>query len=373
MCSNTEPVRRGRSDSVTSTTSISSVFSSRSSSSSSRPKIYHCDYEGCEKVYSRPSLLTQHQRVHSDARPFQCELCDRAFFRDSHLKAHLLSHSQEKPFKCSTCGKGVNTQQHLKRHEITHTKSFKCDHEGCEESFYKHQQLRHHIQSIHLKTLTCKECDKTFPRPYRLANHMEKHHGASPAYQCTFPGCFNNFKTWSALQLHVKTDHPKLSCNICGKGCVGEEGLRMHMMIHDSETSIKRWKCTECPLDFLKKDELFNHCINDHQFIPAGLKNLFKDEINDPITPPERVQSPLASSAKIQNFISGKNSSVDLLLGTVAKPEKTISCTIKSCSRMFKKDYDLQRHLIWHEKQKERYIKVLNAINDGKEQEQEQQ
>jgi len=365
MNSDSEESSRGRRDSIVSINSVSSV-TSRSSSTGSRPKIYHCDYEGCDKAYSRPSLLTQHQRTHSDTRPFQCHLCDRAFFRDSHLQRHILSHSDDKPFKCAVCGKGVNTRQHLKRHEITHTKSFKCDYHDCGESFFKHQQLRHHVQSVHLKTLTCKECGKTFPRPYRLANHMAKHHGASPAYQCTFPGCFNNFKTWSALQLHVKTDHPKLTCDVCGKGCVGEEGLRMHMMVHDNETSIKLWKCTECPQDFLKKEELGKHCLDDHGFIPSGLQDIVKSP-HPKGEKLERKQSPLVSSAQVQNFISQGGSVTDLLLGSVAAPQKTISCTFKSCTRMFKRDYDLQRHLMWHQKQKEHYIRVLSARNDESE------
>lgn len=362
MSSESEGSSRGRRDSVASVTSVSSVTSSRSSSSSSRPKIYHCDYDGCDKVYSRPSLLTQHQRSHTDSRPYQCQLCDRAFFRDSHLKRHILSHSNEKPFKCSVCGKGVQTSQHLKRHEITHTKSFKCEYSDCSEAFYKHQQLRHHIQSVHLKTLTCKECGKTFPRPYRLANHMSKHHGESPAYQCTFPGCYLNFKTWSALQLHVKTDHPKLTCTICGKGCVGKEGLKMHLMIHDDEKAIKRWKCAECTDDFLKKDELLSHCTEVHGFIPASLQDFKKTDNEFPLY---RSQSPLASSAKLQNFISAGGSATDLLFNSVSAPLKNIPCSFKTCTRMFRRDYDLQRHLEWHQKQKDRYIKVIDATSSN--------
>lgn len=129
--------------------------SSRASSSSARPKNYICDEPDCGKAYSKPSLLEQHKRSHTNERPFKCSEtgCDKSFLRKSHLQAHLLSHEDQesKPFQCATCGKGVNTLQHLKRHEITHTKSFICTFEGCNESFYKHQSLRHHTLSVHEK------------------------------------------------------------------------------------------------------------------------------------------------------------------------------------------------------------------------------
>lgn len=358
----TSPSSRGRESADTEltpgTSRGTSRGSSRSSSTSSRPKIYRCDYDGCDKLYSRPSLLTQHQRTHTDSRPFQCGMCGSAFFRESHLKRHMLSHTEEKPFKCAVCGKGVNTKQHLKRHEVTHTKSFKCDHEGCEECFYKHQQLRHHVQSVHLKLLTCKECGKTFPRPYRLANHMTKHHGASPAYQCDFPGCLKNVKTWSALQFHMKTDHPKLLCDVCGKGCVGQEGLRMHMLVHDEEKSLKRWKCTECPTEFAKKEELLIHYSNIHKFIP----NSVKTQLLKASEPPK-----ILSTEKVESILI-RESAMDILLSTVQEPPQLLQCQFKNCTRTFKREFDLTRHLEWHEKKRELYAaKGLLMVSTGDE------
>jgi DNA-directed RNA polymerase subunit RPC12/RpoP len=263
-------------------------------------------------------------------------------------------HSAEKPFKCSVCGKGVNTKQHLKRHEVVHTKSFKCEYEGCLESFYKHQSLRHHVNSVHLKTLTCKDCGKTFQKPSRLENHKAKHHGLGPAYECNYTGCFQTFKVWSALQLHMKTEHSKLKCDICGKGCLGDEGLRMHMMIHDEEKSIKLWKCSECSKEFLKKEGLLLHCKNDHEFVPNSVQKFITD--ND---------AKILNTFKVNTMVGKGNNAVDLLLNTVA-PQKTISCTFKSCTRVFKKDYDLKRHLIWHQKQKEIIMQKLQEVEARK-------
>lgn len=335
---NSQGSSRGRDSAETGPTSAGS---SRSSSQSSRPKIYRCDYDGCDKLYSRPSLLTQHQRSHTDSRPFRCAVCSAAFYRESHLNTHALSHSDEKPFQCSICGKGVNTRQHLKRHEVTHTKSFACDFDGCAESFYKHQQLRHHVQSVHLKSLTCKECGKDFPRPYRLANHMAKQHGSSPAYQCDYPGCLKNLMTWSALLLHMKTDHPKLACAVCGKGCVGQEGLRMHMLVHDEEKSLKRWKCSECPTEFAKKEELVVHCTSVHKFIPNSVKELLKPDA-----------ARILSTEKVEVVLS-QMSAPELLLSSVKEVDPVLKCPMKYCVRTFRRAQDMKRHMDWHAKKKE--------------------
>lgn len=139
-----------RSNTSESLESLSSIDSSHSSisSTSSRPKNYFCDYSGCTKAFTRPSLLSEHQLTfHQGIKPFKCEQCDKQFSRKTHLERHLISHSDSKPFCCLHCGKGVTTRQQLKRHEVTHTKSFKCPYENCDEAYYKHPQLRSHILS----------------------------------------------------------------------------------------------------------------------------------------------------------------------------------------------------------------------------------
>lgn len=341
--------------------STRSVSSASSTTSSSRVKRYFCDYDGCNKHFSRPSLLTEHQQtVHQGIKPYKCNLCERSFAKKSHLERHLFSHSEVKPFHCSHCEKSFTTRQQLKRHEITHTKSFICPYDNCQESFYKHPQLRAHILAVHEKKLTCPECGKTFQRPYRLRNHIAKHHNPeieSP-YRCTFPGCSENFKTWSQLQAHTKHDHPKLRCPICDKPCVGERGLQMHMRVHDESLVARNWKCQICDnISFAKKSDLVDHYTTIHQGtdLPSLLKTYhlpekeakFEEE-REEVTTKKRKLNEFASikaEVDLQKCLANENGGMELILNSVGRKLK---CPFDKCYRTFKTKERYEKHIQKH-------------------------
>ncbi|GMG19301.1 unnamed protein product [Ambrosiozyma monospora] len=89
-----------------------------------RPKKYICDFGNCDKKFTRPCLLKQHQRSHYDNRPFECSFpkCGKTFYRAAHLRTHILIHTDAKPFNCANCQKGFNTRQQFTRHMKTHEK-----------------------------------------------------------------------------------------------------------------------------------------------------------------------------------------------------------------------------------------------------------
>ncbi|SMN22864.1 similar to Saccharomyces cerevisiae YPR186C PZF1 Transcription factor IIIA (TFIIIA) [Maudiozyma saulgeensis] len=376
-------------------TNKSASKSASISTSSSRAKTFFCDHKDCDKAFTRPSLLTEHQQsVHLGLKPFDCNQCDKSFARKNHLERHLLSHldNNEKPFHCSICNKGVITSQQLKRHEITHTKSFECPYKGCSEAFYKHPQLRSHIMAIHLQTLTCKQCNKTFQRPYRLEHHIKKHHNPEIAtpYHCSFLGCLQSFKTWTQLTLHTKNDHPKLRCNICHKHVVGETGLQMHMKIHDDTLVTRNWKCHLCAnpiLSFPRKQVLIEHYkeIHPQEPLPFSLEDIPSGII--PVSQSSSDEKPLDDKhlkkrRKVNNSLDdlknqailGKyltpaniqvlptpgikniqgNSAMELLLNTVGRKLK---CPYYKCYRTFKTkeryNIHIEKHKIHEEKLKD--------------------
>lgn len=404
---------RGRSVSSPSSRSPRSASSSRASSP--RPKNYLCDFPGCLKAYSRPSLLEQHIRTHYGYRPFKCRVptCEESFMRKDHLERHMLKHvgEEDKPFHCSVCGRGVNSKQHLKRHEKTHYKSFVCTYDGCSESFHKHQSLKAHIRAVHegLSGHVCRVCGKQFNRPSRLVDHMEKHHSETAKLMCDFPGCYQTFRVWSALQLHVKTEHPRLECEICGKKCVGATGLANHMKIHDENTVIKLWKCVECGEKFHKKEDTVRHFAERHPLLelPEALQYNVKDEkertmkvansqkhkLDDGIEEALRLsdsESEAEAEAEAEKELNHEDdkslsdcgfivssptqngfkrhqtnrvpSSPDVLDLIIDNVDIRLHCPYTNCHRLFRKDYDLQRHLTWHEKQDRMLEKKVGSI-----------
>jgi len=106
-------------------------------------KRYKCTYPACDKAYTKPSRLEEHERSHTGQvdffliprrvishelirqRPFVCEVCNKSYLRDSHLQVHARTHlpPSARPFVCSeqTCLKRFMTAHHLRRHESLHT------------------------------------------------------------------------------------------------------------------------------------------------------------------------------------------------------------------------------------------------------------
>ncbi|XP_075205286.1 uncharacterized protein LOC142311090 isoform X1 [Anomaloglossus baeobatrachus] len=210
----------------------------------------------CGRSFRKKFNLTKHELIHKDEKPFPCSECEKSFRQKSDLLIHQKMHTGEKPHLCSECGKCFARKSCLIEHLRTHTgeKPFSCP--ECGKCFRQRSAAVHH-RVIHTgeKPFSCLECDKWFSKKADSIKHLRTHTGEKP-FPCS--ECTKSFTRKSSLIQHQRTHtgEKPYSCSDCGKCFSQKSDLLKHHVIHTGE---KPFSCSECGKWFSKKCDRDNH------------------------------------------------------------------------------------------------------------------
>uniref|UniRef100_A0A336LEU8 CSON004297 protein n=1 Tax=Culicoides sonorensis TaxID=179676 RepID=A0A336LEU8_CULSO len=258
---------------------------------------FKCTEPNCKSSFRQISNLKNHIKcVHSENRPYVCEICDANFAFSSALKAHeMQSHgkTEKEKYSCTECDQVFLYPSQLKQHTASHfrERSFQCKY--CDKAYIKFNNLRRHYRDMHIEEykvmlasgnlrkskgdvllerknnnselLSCSVCSKAFKSSSILAIHMRTH-STEQDHKCIEPACDSTFRYLTDLQNHVKSVHfieNPWNCRDCESSFKNPTALHAHRKQDHYDT--KALVCLECDRQFLYPSLLRDHVAIVHR------------------------------------------------------------------------------------------------------------
>lgn len=203
--------------------------------------------EECDKNFSSPGKLRQHEYSHTGETPYECKIpdCDKKFTSKFKLKRHILIHSQTKTFLCDVCHRAFRRKDHLRNHEKVHDPGktiHTCSYDSCGRTYNSLTSFRKHqaMHSAEEGELDCKICKMVLQTQEDLMNHLKVHAGSR-----TMKGSLDK----------------KFICGQCDKKFFTRKDLKRHSVVH---TGNREFSCPHCTQRFGRKDHMTRHAKKTH-------------------------------------------------------------------------------------------------------------
>ena len=211
---------------------------------SSKEKEHLCQY--CPKLFKTLGDLLKHERTHKKEKNFVCEYCAHSCTNNSDLSRHIKTQHVKDPklHECNECKKKFKDKSNLAQHEKICgkdvVKEFRCDFEGCGQSFFRQSNLTQHLnRHSQPKNIKCLVCSMKFKTEKDLNRHKKETH-LGMVYECQ--KCMKTFKRKYLLKNHMTTKHSDLAKEPCS-----------------SENTEERKICNFCNIKFSDGDRLLEH------------------------------------------------------------------------------------------------------------------
>eukprot|EP01084_Bolivina_argentea_P118128 209655_1 len=120
----------------------------------SNHQLYECSH--CKERLESMRFFVNHNLIeHNDEKPWKCNKCNVSYKSSTGLTGHN-NRVHSVKFKCKYCHKTFGHDSILKQHERMHTneKPFHCHYNNCDKTFKRNVDRRNHINDVH----QCKKC-----------------------------------------------------------------------------------------------------------------------------------------------------------------------------------------------------------------------